>query len=56
MVDGGFGTELEGRHRFRLMKRLGSGRFGSVFLARRLDPEPCARDDAPPERVAVNKT
>jgi serine/threonine-protein kinase len=49
----GFGTELEGRHRFRLMKRLGNGRFGSVFLARRLDPAAGASADAPPERVAV---
>jgi hypothetical protein len=45
----GFGTELEGRHRYRLMKRLGRGRFGSVFLARRLD-ESAAAD---PESVAV---
>jgi hypothetical protein len=47
----GFGTELEGRHRFRLMKRLGSGRFGAVFLARRLDGGEGA--SVPPERVAV---
>jgi serine/threonine protein kinase len=47
----GFGTELEGRHRFRLMRRLGRGRFGSVFLARCVDPDP--GPDAPPERVAV---
>ena len=49
----GFGTELEGRHRFRLMKRLGRGRFGSVFLARRVDAEWDAGADTPPERVAV---
>jgi hypothetical protein len=48
-----FGTELEGRHRYRLMKRIGRGKFGSVFLARRLDAEDeSARDDTP-ERVAV---
>jgi hypothetical protein len=45
-----FGTELQGDHRFRLMKQIGRGRFGSVFLARCLDD-----DGAPalPERVAV---
>jgi serine/threonine protein kinase len=46
-----FGTELEGRHRYRLMKRIGRGKFGSVFLARRLDEEGVATDT--PERVAV---
>jgi serine/threonine-protein kinase len=46
----GYGTELRGAHRFRLMKRLGQGRFGSVFLARRLGAEDAP---APPERVAV---
>jgi serine/threonine protein kinase len=45
-----FGTELEGRHRYRLMKRIGRGKFGSVFLARRLDGE---HSDETPERVAV---
>jgi serine/threonine-protein kinase len=47
----GFGTELEGRHRFRLMKQLGRGRFGSVFLARRMGPDD--GEGVPPERVAV---
>jgi hypothetical protein len=47
----GFGTQLEGRHHFRLMKRLGRGRFGSVFLARCLDAG--AAPGEPPERVAV---
>jgi serine/threonine-protein kinase len=47
----GFGTELTGRHRFRLMKPLGRGRFGAVFLARCLEADPAL--EAPPERVAV---
>jgi len=45
-----FGTELAGRYRFRLMKRLGRGRYGAVFLARCLD---AGAEGAPPERVAV---
>jgi protein kinase-like protein/cyclic nucleotide-binding protein len=47
----GFGTELSGKHRFRLMKQLGRGRFGSVFLARCVDPDLAL--GGPPERVAV---
>ena len=47
----GFGTELTGKHHFRLMKQLGRGRFGAVFLARCTDPDPAL--GAPPERVAV---
>jgi hypothetical protein len=47
-----FGTELHGRFRYRLMKRMGKGGFGSVFLARCLDAD-AWRDDVPPERVAV---
>jgi serine/threonine-protein kinase len=45
-----FGSELSGRFRFRLMRRLGRGRYGAVFLARCLD---AGADGAPPERVAV---
>lgn len=47
-----FGTELRGRFRYRLMKRLGKGAFGSVFFARCLDAD-AWREDVPPERVAV---
>jgi serine/threonine protein kinase len=48
----GFGSELEGRFRYRLIKRLGKGAFGSVFFARCLDCD-LRRDDSPPERVAI---
>lgn len=48
----GFGTELQGRFRYRLMKPLGRGAFGSVFFARCLDCDP-RRGDAPPEAVAI---
>jgi hypothetical protein len=48
----GFGTELSGRFRHRLIKPLGRGAFGSVFLARCLDHDP-GRGDGPPEAVAI---
>ena len=48
----GFGTELQARFRYRLIKRLGKGAFGSVFFARCLDCDP-RRDDSPPSGVAV---
>ena len=48
----GVGTELRSRFRYRLIKRLGRGSFGSVFFARCLDHDP-RRDDSPPDRVAI---
>jgi hypothetical protein len=50
--DAGYGTELEGRFRHRLMKPLGRGAFGSVFLARCLDHDP-QRAGGPPEALAI---
>ncbi len=47
-----FGSELRARFKYRLIKRLGRGSFGSVFFARCLDHDR-RRDDSPPERVAV---
>jgi len=47
-----FGRELRGRHVYRLMKPLGRGAFGSVFLARCLDRDP-ERGACPPEAVAI---
>jgi hypothetical protein len=48
----GIGTELRARFRYRLIKRLGRGSFGSVFFARCLDAD-ARRDDSPPQKVAV---
>ncbi len=48
----GVGSELRAGFRYRLIKRLGHGSFGSVFFARCLDHDP-RRDDSPPARVAI---
>src|SRR5262245_56719939 len=50
--EGVLGKELRGRFRYRPLKRLGRGSFGSVYLARCVDHDP-RRDDSPPARVAL---
>ena len=47
------GDELSARYRYRVLRRLGRGGFGSVFLARCLDGTESGDDDAPPKLVAL---
>ncbi len=47
------GTILNARHRYRLIRRLGHGSFGSVYQAQCLDGDGSGRGDAPPRDVAI---
>ncbi len=47
------GDELQANYRYRVLRRLGRGGFGSVFLARCLDAKKAPGEDAPPPLVAL---
>ncbi len=47
------GDELQARYRYRVLRRLGRGGFGSVFLARCLDGVESGDPDGPPKLVAL---
>ncbi len=47
------GDELQARFRYRVLRRLGRGGFGSVFLARCLDGDSAGVQEGPPKLVAL---